>query len=221
MARTRGRIGKTKPQAPARAAEIVREYGPFAGADRIHGVTYDGRRVWAATGSKLVAFDPESGQVERTRDLAALGIEGDQLGSGGGPDAAAVVGDAVDAVGAGEGAILTHDLGRARRCLRFRLAYPASGAGHHLAPCGALRNSAARPIYPNGSAAGSNKIVVNPASGGDSQRRARARPIERTRPAASSSTSARWTVRWLASSASASAEVDQAAPSDSSATSDA
>src|SRR5438876_830726 len=48
MARTRGRIGKTKPQAPARAAEIVREYGPFAGADRIHGVTYDGRRVGAA-----------------------------------------------------------------------------------------------------------------------------------------------------------------------------
>ena len=43
MTRTRGRIGKTKPQAPARAAEIVREYGPFA--DRIHGVTHDGRHV--------------------------------------------------------------------------------------------------------------------------------------------------------------------------------
>jgi len=55
-----------------------------------------------------------------------------------------------------------------------------------------------RAIYPGGSAAGSNKIVVNPASGGASQRRSRARPIERTRPAASSSTSARCTVRWLA-----------------------
>ena len=66
MTRTRGRIGKTKPQAPARAAEIVREYGPFAGADRIHGVTYDGRHVWAATGSKLVAFDPETGAILRT-----------------------------------------------------------------------------------------------------------------------------------------------------------
>ena len=54
---------------------------------------------------------------------------------------------------------------------------------------------------------------MNPASGGDSQRCARARPIERTRPAASSSTSARWTVRWLAPRASARAEVDQAAPS--------
>ena len=35
MTRTRGRTGKTNPQAPARAAEIVREYGPFAGADHI------------------------------------------------------------------------------------------------------------------------------------------------------------------------------------------
>jgi glutamine cyclotransferase len=70
MTRTRGRIGKTKPQAPARAAEIVREYGPFAGADNIHGVTHDGHRVWAATGSKLVAFHPESGQLARTLDRA-------------------------------------------------------------------------------------------------------------------------------------------------------
>jgi len=51
-------------------AEIVREYGPFAGAERIHGVTHDGRRVWAATGSKLIAFDPKSGKLERTLDRA-------------------------------------------------------------------------------------------------------------------------------------------------------
>ena len=70
MTRTRGRIDKTKPQAPARAAQIVREYGPFAGADRINGVTHDGHRVWAATGSKLVAFDPESGQLARTLERA-------------------------------------------------------------------------------------------------------------------------------------------------------
>ncbi len=70
MTRTRGRIAKTKPQTPPRAAEIVREYGPFAGADRINGVTHDGRRVWAATGSKLLAFDPESGQLARTLDRA-------------------------------------------------------------------------------------------------------------------------------------------------------
>jgi glutamine cyclotransferase len=59
---------KTKPQASPRAAEIVREYGPFAGADHVHGVTHDGRQVWAAIGSKLVAFDPKSGQLARTLD---------------------------------------------------------------------------------------------------------------------------------------------------------
>src|SRR5881409_1339062 len=70
MTRTRGRKDKTKLQAPARAAEIVREYGPFAGADSIAGVTHDGRRVWAATGARLIAFDPESGQLARTLDRA-------------------------------------------------------------------------------------------------------------------------------------------------------
>ena len=32
-------------------AEIVREYGPFAGAERIHGVTHDGQHVWAMMGT--------------------------------------------------------------------------------------------------------------------------------------------------------------------------
>jgi len=53
-----------------RAAEIVREYGPFAGADRINGVTYDGRDVWASVGPKLLAFDPASGEPTRTLDCA-------------------------------------------------------------------------------------------------------------------------------------------------------
>jgi glutamine cyclotransferase len=61
---------KDRPQAAARAAEIVREYGPFAGADRVAGVTYDGQRVWAATGARLVAFDPASGEPTRTLDCA-------------------------------------------------------------------------------------------------------------------------------------------------------
>jgi glutamine cyclotransferase len=64
------KIGGNELQTPARAAEIVREYGPFAGADHVHGVTYDGRRVWAATGAKLVAFDPGSGEPTRTLDRA-------------------------------------------------------------------------------------------------------------------------------------------------------
>ena len=62
------KAGHTKHQPPARAAEIVREYGPFAGADTVHGVTHDGSRVWAATGARLLAFDPASGQVARTLD---------------------------------------------------------------------------------------------------------------------------------------------------------
>ena len=89
----------------------------------------------------------------------------------------AVVGDAVDA-------------GRRRRTGRIRArsrprAPCAWGLvclpvlrGHRLAPCGAPRIGAVRANSTRiGSAAGSNKIVVNPASGGDSQRRARARPI--------------------------------------------
>ena len=61
---------KIPTQAPASRAEILREYGPFAGIDRIHGITHDGQRVWAATGAKLLAIDPESGTVARTLDLA-------------------------------------------------------------------------------------------------------------------------------------------------------
>lgn len=58
------------PSTPARPAEIVREYGPFPGVDTIHGVTHDGKRVWAATGSKLIALDPDSGDVARTLDCS-------------------------------------------------------------------------------------------------------------------------------------------------------
>jgi glutamine cyclotransferase len=60
--------GKDQPQARVRAAEIVREYA-IAGADKIAGVSYDGRNVWAATGGKLVAFDPASGKPTRTLDV--------------------------------------------------------------------------------------------------------------------------------------------------------
>jgi len=49
-------------------AEVVREYGPFDGAERIHGVTHDGHRVWAATGARIVAIDPASGEVVRSID---------------------------------------------------------------------------------------------------------------------------------------------------------
>jgi glutamine cyclotransferase len=52
-------------------AEIVREYGPFPGVDQVHGVTYDGRNVWFASGEKLNAFDPATGVPSRSIDVAA------------------------------------------------------------------------------------------------------------------------------------------------------
>jgi glutamine cyclotransferase len=52
-------------------AEIVREYGPFPGVDRVNGVTYDGRHVWFAAGDALNALDPASGKTVRSLDIAA------------------------------------------------------------------------------------------------------------------------------------------------------
>ncbi len=51
-------------------AEVVREYGPFPGVDRVAGVTYDGKHVWFAAGDKLIAFDPASGKAQRSLDVA-------------------------------------------------------------------------------------------------------------------------------------------------------
>jgi glutamine cyclotransferase len=51
-------------------AEIIREYGPFEGIDDIAGVTYDGERVWFAAGDRIVAFDPNTGEIVRTLDVA-------------------------------------------------------------------------------------------------------------------------------------------------------
>ena len=51
--------------------EIVREYGPFPGIDAVHGLTYDGRYVWFASGDRLNALDPASGQTVRSLDVAA------------------------------------------------------------------------------------------------------------------------------------------------------
>lgn len=52
-------------------AEIVREYGPFPGVEQVHGVTYDGARIWFASGDKLNAVDPKSGKRVRSIDVAA------------------------------------------------------------------------------------------------------------------------------------------------------
>jgi len=49
------------------AAEILHEYGPFPGADRVNGVTYDGQHVWFAAGDTL----------EMPRGTGVSGLESD------------------------------------------------------------------------------------------------------------------------------------------------
>jgi glutamine cyclotransferase len=53
------------------AAEIIREFGPFPGVDRVNGVTYDGQQIWIAVGEKLNAIDPASGKTVRSIDVSA------------------------------------------------------------------------------------------------------------------------------------------------------
>jgi outer membrane protein assembly factor BamB len=52
-------------------AEILREYGPFPDIDGVHGVSFDGQRVWFASGDRLNALDPESGEIVGALDVAA------------------------------------------------------------------------------------------------------------------------------------------------------
>jgi streptogramin lyase len=52
-------------------ADILQEYGPFAGVDAVHGVTFDGRHVWFASGDRLNALDPLSGRIVRTLEVPA------------------------------------------------------------------------------------------------------------------------------------------------------
>ena len=51
--------------------KVEREYGPFPDAKNVGGVTYDGNFVWAAQGDKLNAFDPATGQVQRSLKVSA------------------------------------------------------------------------------------------------------------------------------------------------------
>jgi outer membrane protein assembly factor BamB len=53
------------------AAEIVHEYGPFPEVDDVGGVSFDGQRVWFASGDRLNALDPESGEIVGALDVAA------------------------------------------------------------------------------------------------------------------------------------------------------
>jgi len=52
-------------------ADIVREYGPFAEAEKVAGVTYDGRDLWFAAVDRINAVDPDSGKIVRSIEVPA------------------------------------------------------------------------------------------------------------------------------------------------------
>lgn len=52
-------------------ATVMKELGPFAGVDAVHGVTYDGESIWFASGDKLNAVDPANGRIKRSIGVAA------------------------------------------------------------------------------------------------------------------------------------------------------
>src|SRR3954452_11019702 len=51
--------------------EITREDGPFSGVEAVHGVSYDGEKLWLAAGDTLRAVDPATGKQLRSLDVAA------------------------------------------------------------------------------------------------------------------------------------------------------
>ena len=56
-------------EATGAPAEIEREYGPFPDVPQVHGVSFDGERVWFASGEKLYALDPATGERVRTLEV--------------------------------------------------------------------------------------------------------------------------------------------------------
>jgi len=62
---------KPNSETTLKTAEIAREYGPYPGAEKVNGVTFDGQVGWFAAGTHLQSFDPETGLAGRTLDVAA------------------------------------------------------------------------------------------------------------------------------------------------------
>ena len=52
-------------------AEILQEYGPFGAIRATRGVTFDGQNVWFAADDKLLAFDPQKGEIAHSIDVTA------------------------------------------------------------------------------------------------------------------------------------------------------
>jgi outer membrane protein assembly factor BamB len=82
-------------------AQIVREYGPFAGVDQVHGVTFDGRHVWFAAGDRLHALDPASGKM-----VGSIDIPGDAGTAFDGRHLFQLVGDSIRKIDPQTGSVL-------------------------------------------------------------------------------------------------------------------
>ena len=52
-------------------AHIVREYGPFDDNPAVHGVSFDGKQLWFASGDHVNAVDPASGRLRRALAVQA------------------------------------------------------------------------------------------------------------------------------------------------------
>ena len=52
-------------------AHIVREYGPFDDSPAVHGVTFDGKELWFASGDHVNAVDPASGRLRHSLAVQA------------------------------------------------------------------------------------------------------------------------------------------------------
>jgi glutamine cyclotransferase len=53
------------------AAEVIHEYGPFPGVEKVDGLTFDGEHVWFAAGQSVKELDPAGGTIGRSIDVAA------------------------------------------------------------------------------------------------------------------------------------------------------
>ena len=64
-------------------AEVVHAFNPCDDDEQIHGVTFDGKRVWFARDNELIAFDPTSEKIVHRLDVpnakAGTAFDGEHL----------------------------------------------------------------------------------------------------------------------------------------------
>ena len=116
-------------------AEILREYGPFPESRACIGVSFDGQRVWFASGDRLNALDPESGEI-----VGALDVAGDAGTAFDGTHLFQIAEAVIRKIDPGTGEVLGDDPGARRR----------RGFGARLGRGNALGRPAPWPQDPSG-----------------------------------------------------------------------